>query len=113
MPDGWRLVESLFTPGREHPPVEPQVFLSYGSREGAYLVSVEERVAGAPHRDWLAWSRDGDVETADAGEHVEPRHHVRIERDGTSVELSGADPSLLADLARSLVRAPIEPPHLR
>ena len=113
VPDGWRLVESLFTPGREHPPVEPQVFLSYGSREGAYLVSVEERVAGAPHRDWLAWQREGDVETADAGEHVEPRHHVRIERDGTSVELSGADPSLLADLARSLVRAPIEPPHLR
>lgn len=112
VPDGWRLVESLFTPRRERPPVEPQVFLSYGSREGAYLMSIEERAAGAERREWLTWRRDGDLETADAGEHVEPRHHVRVELEGTAVELTGADASLLADLARSLVRAPTEPPHL-
>ena len=112
VPDGWRLLESLFTSGRERPAIEPQVFLMYGSREGAYAVSVEERAAGAPARDWLAWSRDGDLEVADAGEHVEPRHHVRVERDGTVVQLSGADPILLAELARSLVPAPTEPPRL-
>jgi hypothetical protein len=112
VPDGWRLVESLFTPGRERPSVEAQVFLSYGSREGAYLVSVAERAAGTTSRDWLAWRSEGDLETADAGEHVEPRHHVRVEREGTVVDLSGADPPLLADLARSLVPAPTEPPRL-
>jgi hypothetical protein len=84
----------------------------YGSREGAYAVSVEERAAGAPARDWLAWSSVDDLEVADAGEHVEPRHHVRVERDGTVVQLSGADPVLLGELARSLVPAPTEPPRL-
>lgn len=112
LPDGWRLTESLFTPGRERPPVEPQVFLMYGSRGGAYAVSVAERAAASRARDWLEWSRVGDLEAADAGEHVEPRHHVRVERDGTVVELSGADPVLLAELARSLVPAPTEPPRL-
>jgi hypothetical protein len=112
VPDGWRLVESLFTPGRERPPVEPQVFLSYGSRDGAYAVSVAERAAAGRHGDWLEWTQVGDLEVADAGEHVEPRHHARVERDGTVVELSGADTVLLAELARSLVPAPTAPPRL-
>ena len=112
VPDGWRLAESLLMPGRERPRVEPQVFLSYASGEGAYVVSIEERAAGGPPRERLAWRRDGDLERADAGEHVEPRHHVRVERDGTAVALAGADPALLADLARSLVPAPTEPPRL-
>ena len=53
-----------------------------------------------------------DLEIADAGEHVEPRHHVRVERHGTLVELSGSDAELLAELARALVPASSEPPRL-
>ena len=112
VPDGWRLAASLFTPRHERPSVEPQVFLSYASREGAYVVSIEERAAGGTQREWLAWRRDGELELADAGEHVEPRPHVRVERTGMVVELAGADPVLLADLARTLVPAPTEPPRL-
>jgi hypothetical protein len=112
VPDGWRLAASLFTEGRERPPVESHVFLSYASRDGAYMVSVTERAAGGPRHEWLEWEYDGDIERADAGEHVEPRHHVRVEREGTVVELAGADPSLLAELARSLAPAPTEPPSL-
>ena len=112
VPDGWRLVDSLFTSSRDHPHVEAEVSLVYASADGAYGVTVSERAVGGRHRDWLDWSADGDLETADAGEHVEPRHHVRVERDGTTVELSGADPELLAALARSLVTAPTEPPRL-
>jgi outer membrane lipoprotein-sorting protein len=112
VPSGWRLVERLFTAPREHPPVEAEVSLVYASPDGAYGVTVSERAAGGRQRDWLEWSSDGELETADAGEHVEPRHHVRVERAGTVVELSGADGSLLAELARSLVPAPTEPPRL-
>jgi hypothetical protein len=75
-------------------------------------VSVTERAAGGPRHEWLEWEYDGDIERADAGEHVEPRHYVRVEREGTVVELAGADPSLLAELARSLAPAPTEPPSL-
>ncbi|HEX6725092.1 MAG TPA: hypothetical protein VF073_07580 [Gaiella sp.] len=112
VPEGWRIAESLLTPGREHPPIEPRIHLSYASREGAYVVNIEERAAGGGDDGWRTWVRDGDLERADAGEHVEPRHHVRLEREGTVVELAGADPTLLAALARSLVAASIEPPRL-
>jgi len=112
VPEGWRLVERLLTPARDRPRVAPSVSLVYASREGAYVVGIQERGAEAEHRDSLAWQRDGYLEVADAGEHVEPRHHVRIAREGTVVELSGADPELLAGLARSLVPAPTEPPRL-
>jgi len=84
----------------------------YVSADGAYAVGISERASGGVPRDWLDWTRDGDVETADAGELVAPRHHVRLERDGTLVELSGADLVLLRDLARELGRAPIEAPRL-
>ena len=53
------------------------------------------------------------LEVADAGENVEPRHHVRVVRGGTLVELSGADRMLLIELARSLVPAPAEAPRLQ
>lgn len=112
VPDGWRLVERLLTPGRDRPRVEPEVTLVYASRDGAYEVTVRERAAEAGRREWLRWERDGELEVADAGTHAEPRHHVRVERDGTLVELSGADSPLLASLARSLVAAPTEPPRI-
>jgi hypothetical protein len=113
VPDGWRLVERLFTAGRERPPVEPEVFLGYMSREGAYEVSVRQRSSSSTREEWLRWQTGDDgLEVADAGEHVEPRHHVRVERDGTLVELSGSDPTLLVELARSLAPAPAEGPHL-
>jgi hypothetical protein len=112
IPDGWRLVESLFTAARARPAVEAEVSLLYTSPDGAYTVGVSERAAAGIGREWLDWTRDGELQIADAGEHVEPRHHVRVERDGTVVELSGADPSLLRDLARTLVPAPTEPPRL-
>ena len=86
--------------------------LLYASPDGAYTVGVSERAATGAPREWLDWARDGELQIADAGEHVEPRHHVRVEREGTLVELSGADPSLLRDLARTLVPAPTEPPRL-
>ena len=76
------------------------------------IAGVSERAATGDRRDWLEWARDGDLETADAGEHVEPRHHVRVEREGTLVELSGPDPLLLHDLARALAPAPTEAPRL-
>ena len=69
--------------------------LVYTSTDGAYSVVVSERAAGGAPRDWLDWTRVGELEIADAGAHVEPRHHVRLERDGTIVELSGSDASLL------------------
>ena len=112
VPEGWRLAESLVTAARTRPAVEAEVSLMYVSADGAYAVGISERASGGVPRDWLDWTRDGDVETADAGEHVAPRHHVRLERDGTLVELSGADLVLLRDLARELGRAPIEAPRL-
>jgi outer membrane lipoprotein-sorting protein len=112
VPDGWRLVESLFVPPREHPPVEAEVSLVYASPDGAYAVTVSQRAAGGAARGWAEWRADGDVEVADLGEHATPRHHVRVERDGTVVELSGSDASLLAELARTLAPAPTEPPRL-
>jgi hypothetical protein len=112
LPDGWRLAESLFTAARGRPPIEAEVSLLYASANGAYSVGVSERAATGVRRDWLEWARDGDLETADAGEHVEPRHHVRVEREGTLVELSGPDPLLLRDLARALAPAPTEAPRV-
>ncbi len=112
VPEGWRRVERLLTPARDTPPVTPSVSLVYASREGAYVVTIAERASDAQHRDTMVWRRHGDLELADGGEHVEPRHHVRIRRDGTVVELSGADPELLAGLARTLVPASTEPPRL-
>ena len=108
VPDGWRLVESLFTAGRAQPPIEPQVFVSYGSREGAYVVAWTCRVRN-PTPGVARVARDGDVALADAGEHVEPRHHVRVELEGTVVELAGTDPTLLARpraLARTRAAGP-------
>jgi len=113
VPEGWRLVERLFTAGRERPPVEPEVFLGYMSREGAYEVSVRQRSSSSTRAEWLDWQPGDDgLELADAGENVEPRHHVRVERDGTLVELSGPDPTLLLELARSLAPAPVDAPRL-
>lgn len=110
IPDSWRLVESLFTAARARPATEAEVSLVYTSTDGAYSVVVSERAAGGAPGDWLDWTRVGELEIADAGAHVEPRHHVRLERDGTIVELSGSDASLLGDLARALAPAPTEPP---
>jgi len=113
VPDGWRLVERLLTPGRDRPRVEPEVTLVYASRDGADEVTLRERAAKADRGEWLRWERDGELEVADAGEGVELRRHVRApSSDGTLVELSGADSSLLASLARSLVPAPTEPPRI-
>jgi hypothetical protein len=112
VPEGWRLVERLLTPARDKPRVTPSVSLVYASREGAYLVTIQERASNAEHHDGLVWQREGDLEIADAGEHVESRHHVKVEREGTVVELLGAECELLAALARSLVPAPTEPPRL-
>ena len=112
VPDGWRLQESLVVPGRATPPVEAEVSLVYGSRDGGYAVTVRERSAAAERDDWLAWELSEGLEVADAGEHVEPRHYVRVERDGTVIELAGGDPILLAELADELIPAPTEPPRL-
>jgi hypothetical protein len=113
VPEGWRLFERLFTAGRERPPVEPEVFLGYVSGEGAYEVSVRQRSSSPTRPEWLDWQPgDGALEVADAGENVEPRHHVRVEREGTLVELAGPDPTLLLELARSLAPAPADAPHL-
>ena len=113
VPEGWRLTAMLMH-GREEPPLPTTATLSYTSREGGYGVTLQERAAGAAEGDseWRTWRRDGELEVADAGEHVDPRHHVRLEREGTLVELSGSDPELLTQLARTLVRAPAEPPRL-
>ncbi len=55
VPEGWRLFERLFTAGRERPPVEPEVFLGYMSREGAYEVSVRQRSSSSTRAEWLDW----------------------------------------------------------
>jgi hypothetical protein len=113
VPDGWRLTAMLLQ-GRDEPPLPTSATLSYTSPEGAYGVTLQERAAGATDAEdgWRTWRRDGELEVADEGEYVDPRHHVRLERDGTVVELSGSDPGLLAQLARSLVPAAAEPPRL-
>ena len=112
LPDGWRLHESLLIPGREHPPVEAAVSLVYGSRDGGYVVTLDQRSADAERDEWLVWSSEDGLERADAGEHVQPRHHVRVERDGTLVALAGSDAELLGQLARALAPAPTAPPRL-
>ena len=112
IPDGWRLVESLFTAARARPAIEAEVSLVYASPNGAYTVGVGQRAASATRRDWLEWTRDRELALADAGEHAEPRYHVRVERDGTLVELAGSDLTLLCDLARALAPAPAEAPRL-
>ena len=105
VPEGWRLFERLFTAGRERPPVEPEVFLGYVSGEGASEVSVRQRSSSSTRAEWLDWQPgDEGLEVADAGENVEPRHHVR-RRGGTFVRLSGADRMLLISWhARSSLR---------
>ena len=112
LPHGWRLVESLFTPARERPSIEPEVFLAYVSGDGAYAVNLRERAAGSRREEWLRWEPSGELELADAGEHVQPRHYVRVEREGTLVELSGSELPLLTELVAVLVRAPTGPPSL-
>ena len=112
VPDGWRLVESLFTAARAHPAIEAEVSLVYASPDGAYMVVVGQRAASSTRHDWLEWTRDGELALADSGEHAEPRYHVRVERDGTLVELAGSDLTLLRDLARALAPAPAEAPRL-
>ena len=112
VPDGWRLT-SMLMEGRDEPPLAARAYLTYLSPEGAYGVTLQQSAAGGETDDeWREWRRDGELEVADAGAHVEPRHHVRIERHGTLVELSGGDPDLLAELAGVLVPAPTEPPRL-
>jgi hypothetical protein len=112
LPLGWRLVESLFTPARERPPIEPEVFLTYVSGDGAYALNVRERAAGSQREEWLRWEPSGELELTDAGEHVQPRHYVRVEREGTLVELSGSELPLLTSLVAVLVPAPTGPPSL-
>ena len=90
-------------PGHEHPPVEASVASSTARRDGGYVVTrARARGRRAEPDEWLTWTGGDGLERADAGAHVEPRHHVRLERDGTLVELSGADAELLAQLARAL-----------
>ena len=112
LPESWRLQGSLLVPGRGQPPIEPEVSLMYASGNGAYTVTLRERAATAERDDWLEWTSDGELDAADAGEHVEPRHHARVERAGTLVELSGSDAILLAQLVRALAPAPTRPPRL-
>ena len=77
-------------------------------------MSVRQRSSSSTRAEWLDWQPgDEGLEVADAGENVEPRHHVRVVRGGTFVELSGADRMLLIELARSLVPAPAEAPRLQ
>ena len=61
IPDGWRLVESLFTTARAHPAIEAEVSLVYASPDGAYTVVVGQRAASATRRDWLEWTRDREL----------------------------------------------------
>ena len=89
LPESWRLQGCLLVPGRGQPPIEPEVSLMYASGNGAYTVTLRERAATAERDDWLEWTSDGELDVADAGEHVEPRHYARAERAGTLVELSG------------------------
>jgi hypothetical protein len=113
VPEGWRL-SSMLMQGRDEPRLPASATLSYTSLDGAYGATLQERAVEAadPEGDWRTWRRNGDLEVADEGEHVDPRHHVRLERGGTVVELSGGDAELLAQLARSLVPAPTEPPRV-
>ena len=112
VPAGWRLT-AMFTEGREEPRLPARAFLTYWSQDGAYNVALLEVAAGMDDADdWREWRRDGELEVADLGEHVEPRHQLRVARLGTLVELSGGTVELLACLARSLVPAPTEPPRL-
>jgi hypothetical protein len=97
---------------RDRPRVAATAHLSYESPDGAYAVQIRQLASGEPREEWLAFERRGDVEIADAGEDVQPRHYVRAEREGTLVELSGDDVALLLTLAGELVPAPTEPPRL-
>ena len=113
-PQGWRLATMLME-SRHGTPLPASATLTYTSPEGAYGVSLQQRAADAewPQDEWRTWRREGDFDVADEGEYVDPRHHVRVEREGTLVELSGSDPDILAQLARNLVPAPTTPPRLR
>jgi hypothetical protein len=112
-PEGWRLTTMLLE-GRDEPPLPARAFLTYASPDGAYDVALQECASGdEATEEWREWRREGELEVADEGAYVEPRHHVRLDRDGTRVELSGSDSALLTELARVLVPAPTAPPRLR
>lgn len=114
VPQGWRL-RVTWVEARERPPMPATAHLLYESEDGAYGVQLREQAAadaGSPE-DWPAFERLGDAEVADAGEHAQPRHAVRVERDGTRVELWGDDRDLLLALAAGLRPAPTEPPRLQ
>jgi outer membrane lipoprotein-sorting protein len=111
VPEGWRLHVTWMEP-RDRPRVAASAHLSYESADGAYTVQIRQQATDEPHEEWLAFARRGDVEVADAGEDVQPRHYVRAERNETFVELSGDDLELLLTLAAELVPAPTEPPRL-
>jgi hypothetical protein len=80
-------------------------------RRRLLVVSIRTRRGSGPATRWQ-WRATATSRSPTRGEHAEPRHHVRVARDGTLVELAGDDPELLAGLARSLVPAPTEPPRL-
>lgn len=111
VPERWRL-HVTWMDGRERPPMVPTAHLLYESEDGAYTVQLRQHATGAPSEEWLPYESRGDVEVADAGENVTPRHYVRTEQLGTRVELSGDDAELLLALAAELARAPTEPPRL-
>lgn len=103
IPDKWRLAASQLLDGREHPRLETTAFLDYASPEGAYSVGVRERASD---------TGDTSPEIVDHGTTVAPRFVVSLVRDGTWVELSGADRELLLELAEGLIPASTQPPML-
>ena len=103
IPDGWRLGTAQLLDGRERPPIEATAFLDYVEPGGIYTVGVRERRSDAPDRE---------PEIVDRGSTVAPRYTLTLVRDGTWVELSGAERELLEQLAATLVPAPAAPPAL-
>lgn len=117
MPPGWELDVVLYVPGHDRPPMPEQIFIHYWhEREGQ--LNLNERRADEPvepGRRWEEVERDGQRLLVWEPEGRLPVPvQVRLEREGTRIELSSAEleRDRLLELAVSLVRAPTEPPSL-
>ena len=103
VPDGWRLGITQLLDGREHPRLETTAFLDYASPDGVYSIGIRERATDGG---------DAGPDVVDSGPTVSPRFTLTLVREGTWVELSGAERDLLEELARELVPASSRAPGL-